>query len=520
MAIKSSRPTEEEAAKIEKEMKSESPGFLDKMGSFFGLGGEKTPERPTGSASKNLKDSAGNNIIKDGKIVQDPNYSKEAAQWESIYGVPSQESLKAQMTGDLSKLKKGQSTASASVPGQAEYGTLTSEKPSEPWTAGRVFENLKREAGGVKDVVSKGASAAADFATKNKGLVGMGIEGAAAYGGYQAGKSAREAQTELAKQQLQESQRIGAELGKIQYPGQMYSAETANIQEAIAKGGMTPELARASELAKRSGMSIAAGGMKAATDLAARTGGKATAGSALLGSMLGAQMGGGKAADIEANIGVEASKNKIEQLRRLSDIESQKFKEESGLAQTKDVLAASRAGQTAGARGSLMDIESSAGTAKANLFGAGANLAQTALGNMDLGQVMRARTGEAAPQQTSAQAPAQQPAPTPQEVAKGQALKKTAQDGVKVGTPPPVQTKAQTSGANATAMNQNLSKQPAPMTPAATPSAASNVGNFLQGALSKGKEMMSQMPQAQQDQLKKTGISAVQSIAKGAGIKI
>jgi hypothetical protein len=275
----------------------------------------------------------------------------------------------------------------------------STQKPSESSTTGGVFESLKKGASGLGDVISKGASSAADFATKNKGLVGMGIEGAAAYGGYQAGKSSREAQTELAKQQLQESQRIGAELGKIQYPGQMYSAETGNIQEAIAKGGMTPELARASELAKRSGMSIAAGGMKAASDLAARTGGRATAGSALLGSMLGAQMGGGKAADIEANIGVEASKNKIEQLRRLSDIESQKFKEESGLAQTKDVLAASRAGQTAGARGSLMDIESDAGTAKANLFGAGANLAQTAIGNTDLGQLIRSRTGEAAPAQ-------------------------------------------------------------------------------------------------------------------------
>lgn len=479
MAIKSSRPTEEEAAKIEKEIKGESPGFLDKMGSFFGLGGggeSKKPQDFTKPTDKWMKDSSGKTIYgENGGPIKNPKYDVNAA---------------------------NQLAAQQQVPQES------------------IMDTLKKGTSGVKDVLSKGASSAVDFATKNKGLVGMGIEGAAAYGGYQAGKSSREAQTELAKQQLQESQRIGAELGKIQYPGQMYSAETGNIQEAIAKGGMTPELARASELAKRSGMSIAAGGMKAATDLAARTGGKATAGSALLGSMLGAQMGGGKAADIEANIGVEASKNKIEQLRRLSDIESQKFKEETGLAQNKDVLAEARAGQTAGARSALRDIEFSSGTAKANLFGAGANLAQTAVGNMDLGQVMRARTGEKAPEQTSAQAPAQQPAPTPQEVAKGQALKKTAQDGVKVGTPPPAPTKAQTSGANATAMNQNLSKQPAPMTPAATPSAASNVGNFLQGALSKGKEMMSQMPQAQQDQLKKTGISAVQSIAKGAGIKI
>jgi hypothetical protein len=478
MAIKSSRPTEEEAAKIEKEIKGESPGFLDKMDSFFGLGGEKTPEKPLGSPDKYIKD-------KSGKTIKNPNYDSRAAAYKTAYG---------------------------EVPG------ASTQKPSESSTTGGVFESLKKGASGLGDVISKGASSAADFATKNKGLVGMGIEGAAAYGGYQAGKSSREAQTELAKQQLQESQRIGAELGKIQYPGQMYSAETGNIQEAIAKGGMTPELARASELAKRSGMSIAAGGMKAATDLAARTGGRATAGSALLGSMLGAQMGGGKAADIEANIGVEASKNKIEQLRRLSDIESQKFKEESGLAQTKDVLAASRAGQTAGARGSLMDIESDAGTAKANLFGAGANLAQTAIGNTDLGQLIRSRTGEAAP----AQAAAQQPTPTPQEVAKGEALKKTSQTGVKVGTPPAAPTKAPTSGANATAMNQNLSKQPAPMTPAASPapSAASNVGGFLQGALNKGKEMMSQMPQAQQDQLKKTGMDVGKSIVKGLGVKI
>jgi hypothetical protein len=481
MAIKTSRPTEEEAIKIKKNMSQidgKSPGILEKMGSFFGLGGQK------------------------------PAADMAAAEYEP----PSPDIFKA----DLERLKKGQSTASASVPGQAEYGTLTSEKPSEPWTAGRVFENLKREAGGVGDVISKGASSAKDFAVKNKDLVGLGIEGAAAYGGYKAGESSREAQTKLSQQQLEEAQRIGAETGKIDYNKNMYSTEEQDIAEGRAAGGMTPELARASELAKRSGQSIAAGGMKAATDLAARQQGKASVGSALLGSMLGSQMGGNKAADIEADIGVEAARNKLALGRRDTDLQSQKFKEETGLAQTKDVLAASRAGQTGTARSGLSNIEAGRGEATANLYGAGADLAQTFLGNQSLQGVMDIRNGT----KSAAQAPIPQSAPTPQEVAaKGEALKKTSQTGVNMGTTPVVQkTTPATSGVNAANFNTSQStKAPAP---AAAPSAASQVGGFLQGALSKGKELMSQMPQAQQDQLKKTGMNAGKSIVKGLGIKI
>ena len=312
-------------------------------------------------------------------------------------------------------------------------------------------------------------------------MTGLGIQGIGAYGGYKAGESAREAQSKYGQQQLQESQRIGSELGKIQYPEQMYGAESANIQETIAKGGMTPELARASELAKRSGQSIAAGGMKAATDLAARTGGKATAGSALLGSMLGAQMGGGKAADIEANIGVEASKNKTEQLRRLSDIESQKFKEQSGLATSKDTMAYNRASQTAAARQGLSNIEAGRGAASADLWSTGADLAKQAVGNLQ------------AP--TTAQ-PATAPAVDP----KGQALKNASQTGVKVGTPPAkTTTQPVTKGQELNKMNtQNQSP------------------GIIQQGIDKGRELMSKMPQAQQDQLTKVGSQAMSQVQKGA----
>jgi hypothetical protein len=227
-------------------------------------------------------------------------------------------------------------------------------------------------------------------------------------------------------------------------------------------------------------------------------------------------MGGNTTADIEAKIGVEAARNKLALGRRDTDLQSQKFKEETALAQTKDVLAASRAGQTGTARSGLSDIEAGRGEATANLYGAGADLAQTFLGNQSLQGVMDIRNGT----KSAAQAPIPQSAPTPQEVAaKGEALKKTSQTGVNMGTTPVVQkTTPATSGVNAANFNTSQStKAPAP---AAAPSAASQVGGFLQGALSKGKELMSQMPQAQQDQLKKTGMNAGKSIVKGLGIKI
>jgi hypothetical protein len=119
---------------------------------------------------------------------------------------------------------------------QAEYEAM--QRGEQPLS---VQDKLIRETKRIGGQIGGGLDTLKQAAVDNKALLNMGVQGSAAYAGYQAGKGAREQVGGLLGQQLQEMQGVGSKFQGVDYDPQRYAEQQQFLRDRIAGGGYTAE---------------------------------------------------------------------------------------------------------------------------------------------------------------------------------------------------------------------------------------------------------------------------------------
>ncbi len=418
--------------------KKQEPGFFDR------LLGRQPQNYQTQSSDKFMKDASGKTIYgANNAPIMNPSYDSEAAD-----------------------RKYAQASAEANKPG--------------------FFENIK--------------SGVSSFVEKNPNLTSGLIQGAAATGGYIAGRGAAQDQRDIAKDQLSESQRIGENLAQIKNTPQFADLK-AQYAKTKALGGMSPELSRALESGKMARDQASQSRMQAVDESMRARGGVSSRGAAL-GKMY--QEGSRAATDIsnlEKDMGVEASKLLERTTAAEAELEQKQFQNEQGLAQAKDTMAATRAERAWSPREAQMRLEANQGAATGQFIG---GLADVAIGAAGLPSVTQAKSSPTqAPQAQAPQAQAPQAQIPQQRIDAAKQLSQTGTTQKPQTTPAPTTSVAKTPIEQMNQRNTvSTAQAPKPTTPVTQPSASTQPQQgAMQSLMDKGKELYSKIPESQKKQL-------------------
>jgi LysM repeat protein len=325
------------------------------------------------------------------------------------FGKGLQDQFKGMNPADL--LKKGATAAGGEFGANLPGSTPAPESSwfQDAWkgiksgasSAGSAIASGARSAGGA---LASGAGAVKDFAASNPELIAGGANALAAYGGYEASKSAAEEQARLAKAQAEQVMNTGRQFEGMQYDPNRFAKEQQFLSDLTAGQGYTAEekqMQRQGDV--RAGRAAAAARLAGIEQDARKMGGAGTK-SSLAASLAGAQNVGNMQAD--TNLAREASaQGRMERsLQRGSQLGSLKTQEEAQLAQNQAQFGLNKADQMSAARNSLAEIARNKAIAKGNLYG---KLADTAgmVSNKWAGDIQNApkQQAPAVPQQSASE---------------------------------------------------------------------------------------------------------------------
>jgi LysM repeat protein len=269
-------------------------------------------------------------------------------------------------------------------PGVVESGQMTQEefdaaRQEEPGFWDRAKEMAGNVVGGVKSAADK----AAEFAAKNKKMLGYAAQGGAIALGAEAQEDAFLKQEELRKAQLAQEQAIGKELRGKQFDKNRYEQEQQFLQERIAGKGKTAETRQMEQESIQKAARTAAAGRLAGLEQQARLGGAALGTAGLAASLAGAQSGQNVMAEDMRARDVLAEKNLESSLARTGQLKTQQIQEEAELAAQKANVETGQAGLTQQTRGAMSAAEKARADALSGMYTAGADLVGKALGDLE-----------------------------------------------------------------------------------------------------------------------------------------
>jgi hypothetical protein len=252
---------------------------------------------------------------------------------------------------------------------QAEYEAM--QRGEQPLS---VQDKLIRETKRIGGQIGGGLDALKQAAVDNKALLNMGIQGSAAYAGYQAGKGAREQVGGLLGQQLQEMQGVGSKFQGVDYDPQRYAEQQQFLRDRITGGGYTAEEKQMQQQGDIRGAKASAAARLAGIEQMARLSGATGSGAALASALTGGQAMGNIQAETEAGRQASAQQKMESAIQQQTQLSRQKTAEEADLAKQQADLALQRQQQVGATREKMGSNILDTATQEAGFYGKLADL--------------------------------------------------------------------------------------------------------------------------------------------------
>ena len=267
-----------------------------------------------------------------------------------------------------------------------------------------VKDKLIRETKRIGGQIGGGLDTLKEAAAQNKALLNMGIQGSAAYAGYQAGKGAREQVGGLLGQQLQEMQGVGGKFQGIDYDPQRYAEQQQFLRDRIAGGGYTAEEKQMQQQGDVRGAKASAAARLAGVEQMARLSGATGSGAALASALTGGQAMGNIQAETEAARQASGVGKKEAAIGQQAQILRQKTAEEADLAKQQADLALQRQQQVGATREKIGSNVIDTATQEAGFYGKLADLGTNVLTGLETAAEKAKRENTQAIQEANMQA--------------------------------------------------------------------------------------------------------------------
>jgi hypothetical protein len=261
---------------------------------------------------------------------------------------------------------------------QAEYEAM--QRGEQPLS---VQDKLIRETKRIGGQIGGGLDTLKQAAADNKALLNMGVQGSAAYAGYQAGKGAREQVGGLLGQQLQEMQGVGSKFQGVDYDPQRYAEQQQFLRDRITGGGYTAEEKQMQQQGDIRGAKASAAARLAGIEQMARLSGATGSGAALASALTGGQAMGNIQAETEAGRQASAQQKMESAIQQQTQLSRQKTAEEADLAKQQADLALQRQQQVGATREKMGSNILDTATQEAGFYGKLADLGTNVLSGLE-----------------------------------------------------------------------------------------------------------------------------------------